>query len=881
MNAVVELISKRRHGDIPAAVAALDPAERKELLAALTERARKFSEWRWASDHGHEITGLRLAGALCQGGAAQVATWLNRRELRQPDDAWADARIITAALRERPLEWRADLTERLVAALKPPRDANWSWRRRDNGPPGYALARTMVLETGVEPEGDAFVACWAWHVYLKPDLKNDPVAAMMVPRLFEVEAASAPFRQNFDTTRFDLFVDRLAAEVAKGRFDRAMVLDGTVGRFLIGGDAVNTGLFVELRRKLDPALDEMPARDLVRCLPAGAANVADRVLEELRALDLAGGLDAGLFGEAVGALALRAEKRHVTAALKWISETFKATRADPVRAEGALLALVDVFSSESPATRLRAVRLAVKLGAPDPTTRAAVAEGAALLPADERAPLAAVFGEVEAADDEVFTGVPLVGAPPVQPPIRDVPEFVVELKDVQRTDDMDAFERIMAALVEFSHRDRDAMAADLKADFEPTAWDFFRTISYVPDDNGWLLFWAAALVGEHADRKFTGHARTLLGPERSLLERFKEMLLPPRNPHKSRQPPHARLFSQRVMEILCMTAEGDTRPGLLATPTSPGHLVDPDTLLTRLEALGDREPLPADLTQALLRLPREVDASVADRAEKIGGTGGRALAGWIRGGGLPDPVIEWTVRVHRDHGYTERNAAVTMDPGVRLPEEIDALVRLAPADDYERWIHPRDLWPGALPNHPEATAAYLLRWICDWADQTEPAGEAVIPLAVSPGPVGPVVAAAVVAAMGHQRAVQRAAAGEAFLALAGRPDYPGQGVGDAIRRLVTGEVTKLNRITEVLAQSADAGAHAQIWEAVSVALPGLLPEEGAKPRSGLGDLLGVAVASARVCGAKGKLAGLAELAARKGSSRVNMEARTLLKLITE
>ncbi len=66
-----------------------------------------------------------------------------------------------------------------------------------------------------------------------------------------------------------------------------------------------------------------------------------------------------------------------------------------------------------------------------------------------------------------------------------------------------------------------------------------------------------------------------------------------------------------------------------------------------------------------------------------------------------------------------------------------------------------------------------------------------------------------------------------------------------------------------------------------MALPGLLPEEGAKPRSGLGDLLGVAVRAARVCGAKGKVPGLAELAARKGSSRVTMEARTLLKLLSE
>ncbi len=116
-----------------------------------------------------------------------------------------------------------------------------------------------------------------------------------------------------------------------------------------------------------------------------------------------------------------------------------------------------------------------------------------------------------------------------------------------------------------------------------------------------------------------------------------------------------------------------------------------------------------------------------------------------------------------------------MDPGARLPDPIDALVRLSPGDDYEYWIHPRDLWPGVLPGHPEATAATCSAGSSAGPSRTEPAGEAVIPLALCLGPVGPVVAAAVVGAMGHQRAVQRSAAGEAFLALAGRPDYPGAG----------------------------------------------------------------------------------------------------------
>ncbi|GLX93448.1 DUF6493 family protein [Herbidospora sp. NBRC 101105] len=880
MSTVLQLIAQSRHTHIPAAIEWLDAAGRKELQAELTARVRKFGEWRFATDHRHEITGLRVAGALCHGGAGQVATWLNRRELREPADAWADAKTVAGALRGRPLEWRADLARRLTAALRPPRGSSWSWRRQ-GGPPGFALARTMLLETGVEPEGDAFTVCWAWHAFVTGDLRNDPIAETMVPRLFDTEGASAPFRSTWESAAVTAFVDALHAEVKRGRLDRATVLDGTIGRFLIGGEARDLGMFVELRRRFEPGPDETPARDLVRCLPAGAANVADLAVGELRALDLAGRLDAGLFGEAVGALALRAEKKHVGAALKWISDTFKVTAADPVRAEGALLALADVFSAESSATRARAIRLAVKLGPSTETARAAVADAAVRLPADERAPLAERFGVTETAEEEVFTGVPLVSAPPLQPPIRTVPELVIELHDVQHTDDMDTFERVMAALVELSHHDRAAMVAGFKADFQPTAWEYFRTSGYVPDDPGWLLFWAAALIGEHADEGFRAKARKLLGLNPSFLDRLKHLALPPRDPDRGRTTPHARLFRQRALELVRMAAEGETRPCLLATPTLPGHLVDPETLLTRLEALGDREPFPADLTQALLRLPRDVDASVADRAEKIGGHGGRMVAEWIREGGLPDPVVEWTVKVTDRHGWIQRQPVVTMNPGRRLPDHISTLVTLSPDDEFNYWVRSRDIWAGTLPNHPEATAAYLLRWICVWADQSDPSGEAVIPLAVAPGPVGPLVAAAVVGAMGHQRAVQRSAAGEAFLALAGRPDFPAEGVGDAIRRLVTGDVLKLSRITEVLGQSADAGAHAAVWEVLSVALPGLLPDEGAKPRSGLGELLGVAVKAARVCGAKGKVPGLAELAARKGSSRVTMEARTLVKQLAD
>src|SRR5690606_37040479 len=80
-------------------------------------------------------------------------------------------------------------------------------------------------------------------------------------------------------------------------------------------------------------------------------------------------------------------------------------------------------------------------------------------------------------------------------------------------------------------------------------------------------------------------------------------------------------------------------PVLLATPTwMSGHL-DPDVLVDRLEtcAAAGVEPLPADLAQALLRLPRGAHPGAAERAAKIDLEAAREAARWLAGDGLADP----------------------------------------------------------------------------------------------------------------------------------------------------------------------------------------------------------------------------------------------------
>ncbi|WP_067177278.1 hypothetical protein [Microtetraspora niveoalba] len=86
---------------------------------------------------------------------------------------------------------------------------------------------------------------------------------------------------------------------------------------------------------------------------------------------------------------------------------------------------------------------------------------------------------------------------------------------------------------------------------------------------------------------------------------------------------------------------------------------------------------------------------------------------------------------------------------------------------------------------------------------------------------------------------------------------------------------------EALADLVASGAHAEIWQALAVAVPLLLPTgQGERTRNGLGELLGVAARAAVLARAHGEIPGPAEPAARKGASLVLQEARRLHAVIS-
>ncbi|MFB4273957.1 DUF6493 family protein [Nonomuraea sp. MTCD27] len=815
-------------------------------------------------------TGYRLAGAACLPGAAQVAAWLDRRELRRPRDPDADAARIVSVLRRRPEKWRRVLAERLVGRLRIPAERDW---RRLWGLPGWDVAAALAIETGLgPPDGDAFVAGWVWALAGRkrrsggaPVLAADPLLDDLLPHLFHAQGVGRALALDEWWNPGRTIAGELAGLAEAGRVPRQALIDGCAGRFLAGGEAAEITPFVTLWRWLRTTPGEIPVLDFVRLLPSATSPLVRLALDELHRAEAAGALDAELFAEAVGALAFRPEPEFAGAAVKWLAD------APPSRSGGAVAALASVFDAGTRALRERAVRLAVKL-APHAGDegREAIREAATRLPADLRERVAAGYGAVPEPDPEPWPAPVLAPSPPpvLAPPIGTVAELARELTVLSRAAvEPQLLERVLAALVELTHHDRDGVAAALRPWWleqwhQPFDARFYAHVAngYDRDPRFLLLRCALAVVSPEHGRELSA--------------------LPAGRSHD--HPPidvlPQRLVRRRLREVVALFERGETIPVLLATPTAATGHVGARTLIERMERLGETEPLEADFQQALLRLPRHVDPALLVRAEKLPSQAGRRLAAWLRDGGLPDPVVDWKLRRVRhdgDHRWVPYEVRPSVVPPEGLPDWLAELCAVERRSGY--LAYPRDVvwWPAIMPSHPEVVAAHLLLCLPRFLDGSDARLDAVTALAHADGPVGAATAITIAAALGHRRPAPRATAADALTVLAVRGRLPAAELGRAIAELIRAELVVLGRITPALAELASGGAHAEIWRALAVALPSLLPAPGERPRAGLGELLEVAVQAAALTGVRCEIRGLADLAARKGSSHVLKEARRL------
>ncbi|MEV4173805.1 hypothetical protein [Nonomuraea sp. NPDC049709] len=362
MNPVQEVLDRIETGSVAGLVAflqGLDDDDKRAvargLPAHLSERRRAGFE---AERRILELAPLyRVAGAACLSGAEQVASWLNRRELRWVEPK-ADAVQVMSVLGNRPLEWRRDLAVRLVGRLRPaPSGSTW---RRVESLRAWDLAAALVIETGVEPpENDAFVSGWVlrtverhWMNRGTRVLADDRLLDHMLPRLFQAAGVADGLNWNPGWEGHHTIIGELVDLTRTGRVPRQALLDGCVSRFLAGCDAAEAAPFVKLWRKLKPEAAEIPETDFVRVLPSAPSPLIQLALEELHRAEAAGALEVELFAEAVQALAYRPEKKNMAAAVKWIAD------APPARGGAAVAALAPVLDVDTPSLRERGATIA-------------------------------------------------------------------------------------------------------------------------------------------------------------------------------------------------------------------------------------------------------------------------------------------------------------------------------------------------------------------------------------------------------------------------------------------------------------------------------------------------------------------------------------------
>ncbi|SEH01120.1 hypothetical protein SAMN05444920_11950 [Nonomuraea solani] len=919
------------------AVLALDEDGRREVARELpghigtarklaADRRRRQSVWTEAEEW---IEPMRVAGAGVLGGAAAVTTWLYRRDFtrwRPPLDSEPLLRVIAA----RPPEWQADLAVRLTLRLRGTRA-----QARDDSAP---LALELLRRTrAVPPVHDPLMVAW---VSQPPDLANDPLAEHLVPRLFEAEGVGRVLREDtVDARSWEsgrrTWLGELRDAVAAGRFDPGPLVDGCVRRFLRGGSATDLRFFARLHELLAPAPAKERNRDYLRLLPAAPGPVADLALRQLRG---AGGLSGEEVDEAVSALLFRPEGKLVRAGLTLLDQTARDTAGD---LDDLAPALASAFLCESYDVRERTVRLALKHAARfTPAGAEAVREAAGVLPPVLAARLSQAYGVV-VAEPEAAAGFEPKPLPPFVPIARE--PFPPPIDDLTATSDHVGdgitFERWIDAFVRdpsprprpgqgriYNLREWHALEEWTEAllreaanpgeeppvpEPEP-APSFARHTISVRTEEGDAEVAFGRLPAE--TRESITASLTKQGIPLGNLRRFKEG--PPleaeilsfsiissgywsrpedkegkprdRLPDRNRvsAPHHAMLM--RCAEIHAALKAGTLPPYLLATPTlTSGHL-DPAELVARLEGYerAGVEAMPADLGQALLRLPREVDAEVIDRAGKLTSPAGARLVRWLAGRREPALRVDWS---HGGGDYTHDRQQGGHSPSLRpriaieptgLPL-IDALL-----SDPRSYAGERDgvymgSWWLTLPSDREAVAMHLLPHLLNSWDRHGYFHEYVAALFSQDGPVGEAMALLIAVQLAEQGFYAWADRGRALLlgaAAAGcLPTVEcGRQLGLCLRR----GVAKMVHVRAELEECAKRGAHRQVWEIMTGLLPVYLPGPDERPYSGHTQALTFAIDAARWAGASGSVPVVAEVAARKGSSGFVRTARTLHEQLT-
>ncbi len=352
------------------------------------------------------------------------------------------------------------------------------------------------------------------------------------------------------------------------------------------------------------------------------------------------------------------------------------------------------------------------------------------------------------------------------------------------------------------------------------------------------------------------------------------------------------LMRERIIEVAGLLARGQ-RYRLLATPTDDRGAVNPLTLVRRALDNGDAAPLPADLTQALLRVDTEHPdcaaalALVEEREAELPAAARirLALTGAVRRraeGYLSSLSVAWEghpayesrsgqPKVARDGSpvyafFTPR--VVGADTGATGPE-LGALADIASASgDFT--AH-RYLYPASVRHF--AVCLIASQWYV--LDSTQLTADCYRALCEHGGRWDSLSAQLLGQAMGEREVESRALGVEALAALVARGDLSfDQAVAgfEAVAHTV-----KLNRWAQAFQDLGNVDPRLALDLALAL-LPGL--ERG---RTGIGQLLGVVTAQYARAQAEGWAPPLGEdlvgwLGLFRGSSQAAKYARTLKEM---
>ncbi|MEV4109081.1 DUF6493 family protein [Nonomuraea sp. NPDC049695] len=889
---------RARERFVAAAVAGGLPRQEAVHRWWTTEVHHSHVDWRMRDNW---IAPLRVAGAGALGGAAAVTTWIFRRDFSgRRDDLPLEPllRVIAA----RPAEWQADLAVRVAGRLRGTR------RQLEDGT--VALALELLRRTGAPPpDHEPLVVAWA---STEPDLQADPLAEHLIPRLFEAEGVGRVLREERDDEgqgrRSWLRALRDLADA--GRIEREALVDGCVRRFLRGGSATDLRFFVRLHDLLGSGPSPERARDYLRLLPAAPGPVAELALRQLRARDAALGGDE--VNEAVAALLFRSEGKLVRAGLTLLDQ---AARQAGDELDQLAPALASAFLCESYEVRERSVRLAVKhAGRFTPAGAEAVREAAGVLPPDLAVRLAEAYGAAPAPADELETdGFEAVELPAFKAPARR--PFPGAIEDLAGT-----FDRLPH---EFSiERWLDGFVRHPQTRKPPPR----PTDLYALGEWSSLAHWTEALLREatnpgrepspsarnavaRSGRMAPGMLHNLAASLAGLgltLPNAERLTSPPpegervfltavrkREPSPQETTPHERLPDRRLVspphwamllrcaEIHSALKAGTLPPYLLAIPTHTSGHVDPAALVARIEGYerADVRPLPADLAQALLRLPREVDPDVIARAGRLARTceAGAALERWLRQRPEPETQVEWPP-ADAPLGHRAGWSAPFPRPRVRLEPTgmplVDALLSDPPHSALSAPGGDLAAWRMALPSDREVVAMQLLPQLSHSWSNPGYLHTYMTPLRYQDGPVGEGTAL-VLGVLLAERGWHAERCRDLVLRAAAAGCLPTEECGRQLGRWLRGTGMTMSQVSSALDDVARKGAHREVWEIMRGLLPAFLPAPGERAHSGHTRALEFAADAARWAGAHGTIPKVAAIAARKGSSGLVRAARRL------